>query len=53
MELTESDGGTYKPETYTIGIIEAVRFKTAGTVVVINGIEVPLGSINDVRETPF
>ena len=53
VELTEANGSTYKPETFTVGKIEAIRFKTTGTVVVINGNEVSLGAINDVRETPY
>jgi hypothetical protein len=47
------DGSTYNPETFTVGKVEAVRYKNTGTVVVINGTEVPLGNINDVRESPF
>jgi len=53
IELTESSGIVSKPATYTIGKIEAVRYKTTGTVIVVNGNEVPLGSVNDVRETPY
>jgi flagellar basal-body rod modification protein FlgD len=53
IEMTESDGTISNPETYTVGKIEAVRFKTTGTVIVINGTEVSLGSINDIRETSF
>ena len=53
VELQESDGNTYKPETYTVGKIEAIRYKTTGTVVVINGVEIPLGAINDIRDKPF
>ena len=53
VELTETSGATYNPETYTVGKIEAVRFKSTGTVIVINGTEVSLSAINDVRESPF
>ncbi|MDR0926170.1 MAG: hypothetical protein LBO69_00200 [Ignavibacteria bacterium] len=53
VELTEADGGVDKMDTYTVGKIEAIRFKSTGTVVVINGNEVSLGAINDVRETPY
>ena len=53
VELSESNGQTYNPETFTVGKIEAIRFKTTGTVIVINGNEVSLGAINDVRETPY
>lgn len=51
VESTETDGSTTKLETHTVGKIEAIRYKNTGTVVVINGIEVSLASINDVRET--
>lgn len=53
VELTESDGSITTADTYTIGKIEAVRFKTTGTVIVVNGNEVSLSSINDVRENNF
>ena len=53
VETTENDGSNTKLETHTVGKIEAIRYKNTGTVVVINGIEVPLGAINDVRESPF
>ena len=53
IELTEANGSTYNPETYTVGKIEAIRFKSSGTVIVINGNEVSLSAINDVRETPY
>jgi flagellar basal-body rod modification protein FlgD len=51
IDLTESNGITTQAETFTVGKIEAVRFKSTGTVIVINGNEVPLGAVNDVRET--
>ncbi len=53
IETTESDGSTTKLMTHTVGKIEAIRYKPTGTVVVINGVEVSLSAINDVRETPF
>ena len=53
VELQERDGSIYRPEVMTVGKVEAIRYKTTGTVVVINGNEVPLGAINDVRETPY
>jgi flagellar basal-body rod modification protein FlgD len=53
IELTESNGEITAAETFTIGKIEAVRFKKDGTVLVINGNEVGLETVNDVRETAY
>ena len=53
VEATETDGTATQLVTQTVGKVEAVRYKTTGTVVVINGIEVSLGAINDIRETPY
>jgi flagellar basal-body rod modification protein FlgD len=53
VEATESDGSTTKLATQTVGKVEAVRYKSTGTVVVINGVEVSLSAINDIRETPY
>jgi len=53
VELTESTGEKIKASTQTVGKIEAVRFKKDGTVLVINGTEVSLGAINDVRENSY
>jgi flagellar hook assembly protein FlgD len=53
VELTENGGEKIKASTQTVGKIEAVRFKKDGTVLVINGTEVSLGAINDVRESSY
>ena len=53
VELTESSGVAINADTFTVGKIEAVRFKRDGTVIVINGNEVALGAVNDVRETAY
>jgi flagellar basal-body rod modification protein FlgD len=53
VELTEKDGNITKPDTFTVGKIDAVRFKSTGTVIVVNGVEVKLGDISDVRETAY
>jgi flagellar basal-body rod modification protein FlgD len=54
VDLTERDGdNSIKAETFTVGKIEAVKFKKDGTVLVINGTEVPLGAVNDVRESAY
>jgi len=41
-------GTSYTPDCYTYGLIEAVRFKAEGTMIVINGLEIPLGNILDI-----
>lgn len=51
IELTENDGNISKPQIFTVGKIEAVRFKKEGTVLVIGGNEVKLTAVNDIRET--
>ncbi len=50
FQVTAKDkaGKSYTPECYTYGLIEAVRFKAEGTMIVINGLEVPLGNILDI-----
>lgn len=47
-DMTDSNGATYQAETYTSGKIEAVRFKSDGTVLILNGMEISLGDIKDV-----
>ncbi|TAL67290.1 MAG: hypothetical protein EPN82_15060 [Bacteroidetes bacterium] len=41
-------GTSYNPDCYTYGVIEAVRFKSEGTMLVINGLEVPLENVTDI-----
>ncbi|MCX6152994.1 MAG: hypothetical protein NT007_02415 [Candidatus Kapabacteria bacterium] len=45
---SDGSGGSINSKSYTYGKIEAIRFKTDGTVLVINGQEVPLANISDV-----
>jgi len=52
IELNENSGAVINAETFTVGKVEAVRYKKEGTVIVINGNEVPLGAVNDVRDSP-
>lgn len=47
-DFEESDGSTYSAETFTSGKIEAVRFKADGTVLVVGGMEIPIGEVKDV-----
>lgn len=48
VSAKDKSGKSYTPECYTYGVIEAVRFKSEGTMIVINGLEVPLGNILDI-----
>jgi flagellar basal-body rod modification protein FlgD len=53
VELVDDTGASVEADTYTVGKIEAVRFKSSGTVIVVNGNEVALSDISDVRENAF
>ncbi len=48
VALVDSSGATYNPDTYVTGKIESVRFKAEGTMLVINGMEIPLNKISDI-----
>lgn len=48
VKLTDASGATYNPDIYVRGKIEAVRFKAEGTMLVINGMEIPLNKISDI-----
>lgn len=47
-DFEDADGSTYTANTFTNGKIEAVRFKSDGTVLVIAGMEIPLSEVKDV-----
>ncbi len=47
-EFTDSKGAEFAGDTFITGEIESVRFKTEGTVLVINGLEIPLQNIADI-----
>lgn len=47
-DFEDSDGDTFTANTFTNGKIEAVRFKSDGTVLVIAGMEIPLSEVKDV-----
>ncbi len=49
--VADGDGKKISTETFVNGKIEAVRFKTEGTVLVINGMEIPLGDISAVTSS--
>lgn len=48
VELTDSNGASVSADTFSAGKIEAVRFKSEGTMLVINGVELPLNSVSDI-----
>jgi len=48
IELYEGNGSTFSADTFTRGKIDAVRFKSDGTKLVINGMELPLNAISDI-----
>lgn len=46
--FTDSNGAAFTGDTFISGEIESVRFKNEGTVLVINGLEIPLRDIADI-----
>ncbi len=48
VDLKDGFGNSYTPDTYVKGKIESVRFKAEGTMLVINGMEIPLNKISDI-----
>ncbi|MFA7626237.1 MAG: flagellar hook capping FlgD N-terminal domain-containing protein [Candidatus Kapaibacterium sp.] len=50
VEGKDSEGGNYSAYTFIYGKIEAVRFKSEGTMLVINGNEMALNSISDISD---
>jgi len=44
----DGNGKQFGADTFTYGTIEAVRFKSSGTMLVINGSEIPLQDIQDI-----
>jgi flagellar basal-body rod modification protein FlgD len=48
VQLFESNGSSFTADTFIKGKIDAVRFKSEGTMIVINGMEIPLNSISDI-----
>lgn len=47
-EYQDKLGATQEAKAYNYGTIEAVRFKSDGTMLVIGGLEVPLGNVTDI-----
>ncbi len=48
VEITDAGGSTYSADTYAVGKIEGVRFKAEGTMMIINGMEIPLQNVSDI-----
>jgi flagellar basal-body rod modification protein FlgD len=48
INATDASGNISGVQTFTKGEIETVRFKNEGTVLVINGMEIPLENITDI-----
>lgn len=48
VELTDANGSNYSADTFVNGKIQAVRFKSEGTLLVINGMEITLNNIADI-----
>ena len=46
--MKDKNGTSFNADTYTIGEIQAVRFKSEGTILVIDGIEIPLQDVSDI-----
>jgi flagellar basal-body rod modification protein FlgD len=46
--MKDGNGTTFNADTYTSGRIEGVKFKAEGTMIVINGMEIPLQYISDI-----
>ncbi|MGA2296464.1 MAG: FlgD immunoglobulin-like domain containing protein [FCB group bacterium] len=48
VNATDGQGAAMTPTCYTSGKIQGVKFKSDGTVLVINGMEVPLQDVEDI-----
>lgn len=47
--VSNFNGGTFNASTYCTGKIEAIRFKPEGTMLVIDGVEIPLKNLIEVK----
>lgn len=47
-DFKNSEGTKSEAKTYSYGTVEAVRFKSEGTMLVIGGLEVPLADVTDI-----
>ena len=49
VDFKNAKGGEQQASTFTYGKIEAVRFKNNGTVLIVDGLEIPIGDVTDIR----
>jgi flagellar basal-body rod modification protein FlgD len=49
VDFKNANGSEQQASTFTYGKIEAVRFKNNGTVLVVDGLEIPISDITDIR----
>lgn len=49
VDFKNAKGGEQQASTFTYGKIEAVRFKNNGTVLVVDGLEIPISDVTDIR----
>lgn len=49
VDFKNAQGSEQQASTFTYGKIEAVRFKNNGTMLVVDGLEIPIGDITDIR----
>lgn len=50
VEASDAKGLTVKADLYTYGTVSAVRFKSDGTVFVVDGLEIPLANILEIMQ---
>jgi|APTNR8051073442_1049403.scaffolds.fasta_scaffold02163_9 flagellar basal-body rod modification protein FlgD len=49
VDFKNARGSEQQASTFTYGKIEAVRFKNNGTVLIVDGLEIPIGDVTDIR----
>lgn len=49
VDFKNTKGSEQQASTFTYGKIEAVRFKNNGTVLIVDGLEIPLSDVTDIR----
>jgi flagellar basal-body rod modification protein FlgD len=49
VDFKNAQGSEQQASTFTFGMIEAVRFKDNGTVLIVDGLEIPIGDVTDIR----
>ena len=49
IDFKNANGSEQQASTFTYGKIEAVRFKNNGTVLIVDGLEIPISDVTDIR----